>query len=220
MFDALIDAHEAGWTVVVPVFENENPDGAVSWACFLTGYAPWTEGRPAAELDNAPILNVSYRRFFLVGLGNELGRALSSGEDMVGRLHATGHRIGFAPMARIGHANISYAGTWLGQRVVAGRVIAGTRSASWPLIRRVAYALGSPLVPLVLLSRNRAGISRSMLREHAPMMTLPTLIAGSFMQAFGEMTGYLMGGSVRGLERYDDYEIHQLENARAIRNRT
>ncbi len=214
MFDALIEAHASEWTVVVPAFENQNPDGAVSWAGFLTGYAAWTAGRSAGELDNAPIFNASYRRSFLVGLGAELGRALSTGEDMIGVLRAAGHRVAFDPAARIGHANISFCGTWLRQRLVAGRVIAGTRSAGWPRARRIAYALAAPLIPVVLLARGRAGISRTFRRERIPLLTLPALLAGSFMQAAGEFTGYALGRSVRALERYDDYEIHQLKNVR------
>ena len=47
MIEALTEAHASGWGVVVPSFANGNPDGAVSWAGFLTGYASWTDGKPA-----------------------------------------------------------------------------------------------------------------------------------------------------------------------------
>jgi hypothetical protein len=214
MMEALTDAHASGWGVVVPSFANANPDGAVSWAGFLTGYASWTDGRPGEELHSAPAFNVSYRRSFLLGLGDRLDGALSEGEDMMGEVRAAGQRVRFEPAARIEHANISFPVPLLHQRFLAGRVIAGARSARWSRLRRMGYALASPMIPAVLLWRHRDGISRAIRRERPPFGTTAILIFCSLLEAAGESVGYVLGGEARIRQRYDDYEIRRLDYTR------
>lgn len=208
MFEALIAAHSRGATMAVPAFENSNPDGPVSWAGFITGYASWTGG-PASLISSAPTFNVSYRRTFLVGLGDHLERAMTEGEDMIGLLHAGGHEIRFEPGARIAHANISSAGPWLHQRFLAGRVIAGNRSRGWTIARRAFYAATSPLIPAVLLRRNGEGIRRTA-RSAGRRGTMPMLVVGLVAQAAGELAGYLAGSDAATRDRYDDFEIRRL----------
>lgn len=215
MVRALVDAHQAGWTVIVPAFHNANPDGAPSWAGFLAGYAAWTDGVPAGEIESSPLLNVSYRRSFLMDLGEGLARVLTEGEDMMAALRERGDRIWFEPRARIDHANLSFLGPLLNQRFIAGRVIAGARGAGWPWPRRLAYALGSPLIPIVLLGRHRGGIMRTIRRRRPPSGTLPVLILGSILEAAGEMLGYLRGEGATTRARYDGLEVHRLTHTAA-----
>ena len=208
MFKALVDAHARGATMAVPAFENSNPDGAVSWAGFITGYASWTSGS-ARVISSAPTFNVSYRREFLIALGGQLERAMTEGEDMIGVLHEGGHEIWFAPDARIGHANISSALPWLHQRYLAGRVIAANRSRSWSVARRMFYAAASPFIPAVLLWRHKAGIRRTA-GAAKRRGTLPMLVIGLVAQAAGELAGHLAGSDAATRDRYDDYEIRRL----------
>lgn len=215
MVQELIDAHEAGWAVIVPAFHNANPDGATSWAGFLAGYATWTDGIPAGEIDGAPLFNVSYRRSFLLALGDRLARALSEGEDMATQLRAWGGRPWFEPSAGIDHANISFLVPWLRQRFLAGRVIAGARSMSWPWPRRLAYTLGSPLIPVVLLGRLRRGISRTIRRHRLPGVTLPVLVLGGMFEAAGEMLGYARGEGSTTRARYDELEVQRFTQTAA-----
>ncbi|MGH7543578.1 MAG: hypothetical protein ACREK7_06515 [Gemmatimonadota bacterium] len=210
MAQALVSAHSAGWGVIVPAFHNANPDGAPSWAGFLAGYAAWTDGIPAGEIESAPLFNVSYRRPFLLELGNRLPHVLTEGEDMATELRAGGQRIFFEPAADIDHANISFLSSLLRQRLLAGRVIAGGRSASWPRLRRLAYALGSPLIPIVLLGRYRRGISSAIRRQRPPASTLFVLVLGSVFEAAGEMLGYARGEGSTSRARYDVLEVRRL----------
>jgi hypothetical protein len=210
MAQALIAAHAAGWGVVVPAFCNANPDGAPSWAGFLAGYAAWTDGAPAGEIESAPLFNVSYRRSFLLGLSDRLPHLLTEGEDMATALRAGGQRICFEPAAGIDHANISFLSSLLRQRFLAGRVIAAGRSASWTRPHRMAYALGSPLIPMVLLGRYRSAILRTIRRQRPPATTLPVLILGSILEAAGEMLGYARGEGSTARARYDALEVQRL----------
>jgi hypothetical protein len=213
MFEVLLDKHAAGWAVAVPAFENENPDSTVSWAGFLNGYAAWTPGRAAGELNYAPLFNVSYRRSFLLGIGKDLDYALTTGEDMINRLRAAKCGVWFEPAARIGHVNMSFLGPWLKQRLVAGRVIASIRSESWLLTRRIAFAVGSPFIPLVLYARIRAGTTR-VRRQHDLSVRVPIcIVLGMVMQSVGELIGYAFGPSATAARRYDEFEVGQVSNS-------
>lgn len=210
MFEALLQAHADGNAVAVPILENANPDGVVSWAGFLNGYAEWTEGARAGEISYAPLFNVSYDRAFLVGLGADLEHTLTAGGDMMARLRAAGGRVWMEPRAKIEHWNIVLMRNWLPQRLAAGRVIASLRSRHWPLHRRVAFALASPLIPLVLLARIRKGVARSVRQGRVPLPAVPTIALGMLVQAAGEMAGYAAGVSAKANRRYDEYEVRQL----------
>jgi hypothetical protein len=213
MFEALAAEHEAGCTMAVPSFHNWNPDGPASWAGFIIGYATWTQGRESVGLASAPIFNVSYAREFLAGMGDRLDTMLSEGEDVIAELVRGGHRITFVPDARIAHANIAAAGTFLRQRWLSGRVIAGTRGARWSFGKRCLYAAASPLVPLVLLRRHRDGITRVMRRDTPPRATLALVMAGIVAQAAGELAGYVAGAGPRVRNAYDTEEIRRLDTA-------
>ena len=210
MFEALLQAHVDGSAVAVPILENANPDGVVSWAGFLNGYAEWTEGARGGEISYAPLFNVSYDRAFLIGLGADLEHALTAGGDMMARLRRAGCVVWMEPRAKIEHWNIELMRNWLPQRLAAGRVIASLRSLRWPMHRRIAFALASPLIPLVLLARIRKGLARTIRQRRVPLRVLPTIALGMMVQAAGEMAGYAAGVSAKAIRRYDEYEVRQL----------
>ena len=210
MFEALLERHSAGATVAIPVFANANPQGLVSWAGFLNGYAEWTDGVPAQALSYAPLYNASYLRSFLIGLGDDLEHSLTPGGDMMAKLRAAGCTAWIEPKARIAHWNIARIGDWLPQRFVAGRVIASLRSQKWPVFRRLAFAIGAPLIPLVLFARVRSGIMRTIRRNDVSLAVIPALALGMIVQAAGEMIGYIAGASPKGSRIYDEYEVRQL----------
>ena len=211
MFDAMKAAHESGAIVVVPVLENENPTGLVSWACFLNGYASWTRGRERGELQSAPLFNVSYRKSFLLSFGEALDSVMLIREDIRERVAAANGTMFFEPAATLGHVNIARARDWLPQRVVAGRTIGSVRSSSWSAGRRFAFGLAFPLIPIVLLRKHRRGIARAIRENRLSYAVLPVLTLGMLFQSWGEMLGYFFGESPEAVRRYDDYEIRQLE---------
>ncbi|HEX6574321.1 MAG TPA: hypothetical protein VF042_05060 [Gemmatimonadaceae bacterium] len=213
MFDALLTAHNVGGTVAVPAFENENPATLVSWAGFINGYAPWSVGRSGGMLSYGPLFNVSYDRDFLVGLGDILGNVLTSGEDLMSRIKSVKGRVMFEPDAVIGHVNIARLDSWLAQRIVAGRVIASVRSASWTIPRRLMYAIAFPLIPFVLMYRHRSSIARTVRTNGVSSALWPLLFLGMIFQAYGEAIGYALGRDEKSERRYDEYEIEQMNYA-------
>lgn len=210
LFKSLLDAHDRGATVVVPMFENENPIGLVSWAGMLNGYAAWAWPRPEGPIGYAPLFNASYLRSFLLGAGANLESALLTGEDMMGRVKRSEGFAAFAPDARIGHVNIARLEDWLPQRLVAGRVIASVRSSRWSRTRRVAFSIAAPLIPLVLLARHGQSIRKSIDHSGTSALVLPLIGLGLMFQAAGEFLGYAFGPSERANRAYDEYEVEQM----------
>jgi hypothetical protein len=213
MFTAIAGAHETGATIVVPALENENPDGLVSWACFLSGYASWTGWRERGVLETAPLFNVSYLRSFLLSSGDSLGRLLLVRENISRSVAEANGTIFFEPSARIGHVNIARPREWLAQRIVAGRTIGSVRSLSWSGKRKLAFGLAFPLIPFVLLRKHWRGITRTIRGNGVSPLVVPAMMLGMFFQAWGEMLGYLLGESASAVRRYDEYEVRQLDLA-------
>jgi hypothetical protein len=120
-------------------------------------------------------------------------------------LLADGHRLSQEPAARAYHLNHSRLGPTLEEYFLASRVFAAERASGWGFLRRVLYALGSPLLPLIrpvriLGDARHAGLQRRVwLKAIAPVVL--TLTAG----AAGEMMGYAAGAgrAKEGLQRFE-----------------
>jgi hypothetical protein len=208
--ETLVEAHAAAPTVVVPAFRNANPEAALSWAAFLSDYGGWADGLPAGEPDIVPTYNAAYQRSFLIELGERLPLALGQSHEMQAQLRRNGGRVVFEPAARMDHANISRFRPWLRQRYVVGRVLAANRSRSWSGLRRLAYACGAPLVPLVLLARRQEAVRVTRRRERVPAGTIPALVLDTLVKATGELVGYARGAPPSLHERLDHYEVHKI----------
>ena len=156
---ALLRAHAGSWAAVGPVVRNANPDTIVSWADLLMGYGPWLTPGRAMERDHLPGHNCSYKRTPLLELGEDLPVLFEAETALQWKLRSRGHRLFQEPEARIAHTNFDSWGTWIQVIFHAGRVFAATRAHEWSLPRRGAFALATPLVPLVRLLRHlRFGI--------------------------------------------------------------
>lgn len=208
--EALIAAHAEPWAVVVPAFGNANPESALSWAAFLRDYGPWVEGLPAGEIGFMPPYNTATKRDVLLEFGERLELMVSQGDELAADLRARGHRTWFEPAARIDHANISRPGSWLAQRYLVGRAIAAGRAERWSWLRRLLYACGSPLIPAVILLRLARAVRQARRNRRMPPGTIPALVVGTFVAAFGEMVTYALGSSPDLKLRNDEYELYKL----------
>lgn len=208
--EALIRAHTRPWAAVVPAIRNANPGGPISWSNLVIDYGPWLEGNPPGEIDAMPTFNTAYKRADLLNLGDLLNGALGNLNDVLLELRAGGQRFYFEPSARIEHANISRPAAWLAQRYVVGRVRGAERGRSWSPLRRLIYACGAPLLPLVLYARARGTVQRLRRTCSLPPGTVPALLIGLTVMALGELVGYARGAAAGPTRRLDEYELHKL----------
>ena len=192
--EALIEAHREGrFAAVGPVVSNANPSNALSWGCFLVYYGMYMTASRAGEAPHLPGNHSSYRREVRLEYGPRLPEALESEITLQGELRAKGMTLHHEPRARVFHLNYSTIGPALREYHPVSRVFAAERSRRWSFARRLLYACGSPLLPLVRLRRiveqaRQAGLSW---RIVAPALWPAAIVlcAG----AAGEMLGYSLG---------------------------
>ena len=190
--EALVRAHADGWAAVGPVIANANPNGAIAWADFLLGYGPWLDPTPAGPVEYLPGHNSSYKRDVLLGYEPDLEAWLEAESTLHWDLRARGHGLYLEPAARTHHFNYSRATAWLPATYLTARTFAGRRVRGWSAARRLAFALASPLIPLVRLRRCVRDFRRSRVRPSVPQV-LPALATALAVSAIGEAVGYLFG---------------------------
>ena len=211
--EAFLRAHDSNWSVVVPGFANANPEGTLSWASFALDYGTWWEGLQAKAITFAPCYNVVGKRSVFLEFGDRLERVFSHGDAFLEGLRERGHSIYFEPAATVAHLNGSTAATWK-LRYVVGRVRGADRGAVWPIWRRAAYVLGSPLIPAVLFWRLKEPLGA--LRKRSGMPAGTSLVVGAILAvtACGEMVGYAMGAGSEAERRVDEFEIRKVRFVR------
>lgn len=207
--EALIEEHANDWAAVVPGFGNANPSGALSWAGFLADYGSWLNSLPPRELSMIPTYNTAYKRAALLELGTRLDLLLTTSDELPVELRARGGRFVFQPSARIDHVNVARPWPWLVERYLGGLLTANSRMQRWSRGRRLIYAAGSPLIPLVILSRVATGVSTARAAYGFSFGVYPALLLSAVLSAAGEFVAYLGGSVARGERRMTEYEIHR-----------
>ncbi len=208
--EALIEAHAGPWAVVGPEILNANPGSAVSWSNLLLDYGPFVARATARPVTHLMGHNSAYKRDVLLAYGPGLESLLISDTVLNDDLLARGHSLFYEPAARTRHLNVTRLRPWLSERLDAGRVFAAERARSWPPRRRVVYAVGSPLIPVVRTTRALRDARRVEPRRRGFMpWILPALLIGTLVSAAGEFLGYALGASERSQQRLYSKEIHR-----------
>ena len=100
---------------------------------------------------------------------------------------------------------------WVRSRFISGLFVASNRRRHWPLSRRILYAGGAFLIPIVLLPRLLPGVRAVARRQPLPLGTIPVIVAGLILRAFGEMLGYAGFFADQGERGMHEYEMHKLK---------
>jgi hypothetical protein len=191
--EALLRAHEGPWTAVGPTFRNANPETLVSWADLFIAYGTWMAPSRGGEMSHLPGHNSSYKRAPLLALQEDLGALFDSESVLHWRLVALGHRLWLEPTAQVAHTNFARWRPWLWATWQHGRVFGATRAAPWSGAKRLAFALASPLIPLVRLQRILRDIRRCGVPIGLCLRTLPAmcvaLVADGLAQGWGTAFG-------------------------------
>lgn len=207
---AIIDASAARWDVLVPGFENANPENAISWSNLVMDYGSWHRLLPPGHVGGGPTWNVAYRRSVLVVHDEHLDRMLSHGDDLAVAFRAAQHVTLFLPSAQIAHANLSQPRWWFEQRYLAGLLVADSRRKRWSAPKRLVYALASPLIPFVIIARLGSAISAGR-RSGMGRLGILAVLVGALFRTAGEVTGYLVGAGPGSQVRMDEYELYKLD---------
>jgi hypothetical protein len=206
--EALLDAHRGPWAAVGPQVRNANPEARLSWVNLFLDYGPWLGPTSGGELGDLPGHNSAYKKVALLELGDDLSELLEAETLMHVALRRRGHRLYQEPGAILYHLNVTRVSAWLQERFQTGRRFGGARGHEWALWRRVAYALGSPLIPFVRLPRLLRDRARIGAREELSGWAFPLLLVALVVSAFGEFVGYLFG-SGDSMYELSEIELHK-----------
>ncbi len=207
---ALIEAHRGPWAAVGAVIGNANPGTLTSWASLFLDYGSCVETSAVGVAEYLPGHHTSYKRQLLLQYDSDLEALMDSEILLHWRLRAGGHRLRLEPAARVYHLNVSSCSHWLRERFYTGRRFAATRSLAWSLLRRLLYAAGAPVIPLIRLPRVLRDI-RNSTQSHALLpRVIPSLAAGVLVSAAGEMVGSLFGAGTAA-RQLAEMELHKVD---------
>jgi hypothetical protein len=184
---------DEGFVAAGPGMHNANPRTALSWANLLSEYGGWVARERDNEIDHIPGHNGSYRRDILIEYGEALEEMLIAESMLHWDQRAKGRRLCLQPEARTYHLNMSRWRPTIGLRFRGGRVFAAKRAATWPVLKRIAYVIGSPLIPLVRFRRAVADVRRIAKIEPLPRGILLATFVTLAVDSLGEATGYAIG---------------------------
>lgn len=208
--ERLISDHKSGWAAVGPRVLNGNPHSVVGRADFYLSYGEWSSPVVSGPVRILPGHNSCYKRDMLLELGEELGTLLEAEGILQRRLKASGYKLFLDTEISTSHLNYTYWPSWICKRYYQGWDFASSWSKSWPRPRKMAYILGSPLIPFIRLWRLRKKICYG--QPYLKIMAvLPVLLTGLTAEAMGHLAGYWSG--VRSCsEKVLKYEINRVEH--------
>jgi hypothetical protein len=205
--ECLISAHRESWAAVGPAMCNANPRSALSWVNLALEYGPWLHPVQGGPIGHLPGHNSSYKRDILLSYGSQLGAMLEAESVLHWDLRRQGHQLYLEAEAKTFHLNYSLLGPTIPLRFQGGRMFAAARATPWSLIRRLAYAAASPLIPFVRIQRVVRDLRRARQSPLKPgFLTFMALVTVS--DAVGEFLGYLIGGG-QSVQVLSDMEFHR-----------
>jgi glycosyltransferase involved in cell wall biosynthesis len=162
------------------------------WVVYFLEYNGALPPAPDGTTSNLNDANIMYRR-----------EALTAHLDLLGEgywpmtLHPTllaeGRTLLSVPGMIVHHRGPFSFGYYLRQRFLFSRAYAGVRARNQSALKRWAYILGAPLVPLVLLARIGRNVISKRCRVGKFVAALPLLAIALLVLVAGEWVGSVLG---------------------------
>ncbi|MFV1986237.1 MAG: hypothetical protein ACC682_03095 [Gemmatimonadota bacterium] len=193
------DEHDA---ITGVVMENANPATAISWADMFLNFGPYV-GRPELEdLGHLAWHKNMYPRDLLLECDAKLDDFLDVESELQEWIRSRGGRLMIVPDAPLYHLNVSRFDTFVETQAINGRLYGASRSAGWPVWKRLSYAAAFPLILAVRLRRLVAEVVRAGEGKRVPKM-LPFLSIGLTVNQFWETVGYVVGARDSRVRKHD-----------------
>lgn len=187
----MLEAHDAGATVVGGSVENAACERLVDWAAFLCEYSHCLTP-PDGPADWLTGNNVTYRRALLDDFAAVIGEG-----RWENRLHDAlrdgGVTLLSRPDIRIGHKKHYTVREYFSQRYLYARSYAGMRVEGQGVARRLAWGLSAFLLPPLLFVRTVRKVLGSGRHRSELARSLPLIGLFVTSWAAGEVVGYWAG---------------------------
>jgi glycosyltransferase involved in cell wall biosynthesis len=162
------------------------------WVVYFIEYGGSLPPVPAGETDSLNDANIAYPRRLLL----EHLRLLDDGYwpmTLHPTLAARGEKFLSVPEMVVYHRGPFDFAYYLRQRFLFSRAFAGIRARTQSPARRLAYLVGAPAIPLMLLARMGRTVLRKRCRVPEFIKTLPLTVPALFVLVAGEWIGCLLG---------------------------
>lgn len=188
-----LQAHAGGSFGAVggPIVDYDYPR-LRDWVVYFLEYNSALPPAPPGETSELNDANIVYRRDVLFDHLDLLDAGYWP-MTLHPTLLAEGTRLLSVPEMVVHHRGPFNFGYYLHQRFLFSRAFAGVRARSQPTRRRLAYLLGAPLVPLMLLARMTLRVVRKRHRVGRFVMSLPLTVPALIVMVAGEWVGCLLG---------------------------
>lgn len=206
--EALLDAHARGYRLAGPVMSNPNGRCRIAWADAIINFGSFLHPARGGEMPFLAGHNTSYERGLLLRQDQRLADILQIEAAWHFELAAEGERMWLEKEAVVDHWNLATPGTWLSHKLLGGMIFGAARSTRWPLWKRLAGGLMSPVVPPLRLWRMRGRLAE-LHRAHGILPgVLPWLLLGLLVHGAGEAWGTVVG-ECGARSRYWSAEFHR-----------
>jgi hypothetical protein len=162
------------------------------WVVYFCEYTASLPPAPRGETEDLNDANITYRRRLLL----DHVHLLDDGYWPM-RLHPTlrakGVKLLSVPEMIVYHRGPFDFAYYLRQRFLFSRAFAGVRARTRSPLWRLAYILGAPLVPPMLLGRMTRQVIKKRSRVGQFVLTLPLMVPALLVLVAGEWTGCLLG---------------------------
>ncbi|MEQ1855734.1 MAG: glycosyltransferase [Longimicrobiales bacterium] len=188
----MLAALASGATVVGGPIENAATNTLMDWASFLCEYSHCIPPLPEGRVDWLPGNNVVYTRKVL-----DANAAIIAEHKWENRLHDairdSGTPLVCRPEIVADHKKHFTFGEYMSQRYLYSRSYAGARVRGAPLTKKLAYAVGSLVLPPVLFLRTVSRIRAKDRHQAELKRSLPYIAFFVVAWAAGEFVGYVAG---------------------------
>jgi GT2 family glycosyltransferase len=190
--DAIKQAHELPHAVIGGSVDNLSAKRSLDWAVYFYEYGKYMPPNRAAEVDSLAGNNVSYKRAVLEKVEHNFREGFF--ETFIHwELAHQGHSLYMMPSAVVFHAQSYQFKQALLQCYHHGRSFAGKRTASLRPFKRMLFALGSSVLPILLPSRIALETIRKGRHVKELLFSLPHLVLLMASWSLGEFCGYTFG---------------------------
>jgi len=184
-------AHKSSYFIIGGPIENIS-QGLLNWAVYFHDYSKYMPPNPDGVVNTLSEFNISYKRTLL----NKIKDAFQKGFfgafiDL--KLSKEGNLLYLMPSAIVYHNKSYTIKAAFTQCYHYGRSFAGMRIANASFTKRIGFALGSLILPVLLLLRTSIEILRKGRRIREFLLSLPYLILLKISWSYGEFCGYLFG---------------------------
>lgn len=167
-------------------------DRVADWVVYFIEYHGALPPAPDGETTELNDANIVYRREALTAHAGLLGEGYWP-MTLHPTLIAEGRKFLSAPAMVVRHCGPFPFGYYLRQRFLFSRAFAGVRARKQGPAKRLAYVLGAPLVPFVLLARIGATVIGKRCRVGKFIVALPLIAIALVVLVAGEWVGCVLG---------------------------